>query len=340
MFRSKRLVSSMLSKQHTVLLISSAIASACTVGIAATASAQQKHSIWMALPPPEAKETTTVKPAKPAPQQKFVMPKMRVAAPNAVQNSTQPAAQGNAQPPAETASGAEAGASASATTPATTGMPQVFALPPSKDAKTNASSFPGYPTANEIPLVNAVCPGVNPRKLIVDRLQEMGVSTNTEVFKLAHLDIIDSPEVQKLFPKRLFYSLRTPYGASKPPDPLAKRTILLLDDVGNFMPMTDWTELQRLFISQGIKVSDEQVAAQTTKAWMALHQQLVRSDAFAFEAPSEPQITKAENGSITAQGQLDAEYEGKKVGHLKVYLQFDQNGRLSMVNEDSTLPPG
>ncbi len=334
MFRLNKLVSSFLSEKQTSLIVSAAIAPALSLLLHAPVVAQQKHSIWMALPPPEAKENVPAKPQKPAPKQNFVMPKMRVASPNAVTN-TQPQA---ATP--ESTTGAAAGAASGANVPAATGMPQAFALPPSKDSKPPASTFPGYPTPNEIPLVNAVCPGVNPRKIIVERLQEMGVSTNTETFNLAHLDIIDAPELQKLFPKRLFYSLRTPYGASKPPDPLAKRTILLLDDVGNFMPMTDWTELQRLFISQGIKVSDEQVAAQITKAWMALHQQLVRSDAFAFEAPSEPKITKAENGSISAQGQLDAEYEGKKVGHLKVYLQFDQSGRLSMVNEDSTLPPG
>ncbi len=317
-------------------LVIAAIAPALSIAIlsASPAHAQQKHSIWMALPPPDAKDTTPAKTPATPPQKTGIFG-----------HKTAPAAtikvlpaRAATQPGAAPTPAGGATATGSSTQPGTLAQPQVFALPPSSTA--NNTTFPGYQTANETPLVNSVCPGVNPRKIIVERLQEMGISPTGEAFKNAHLDIIDCPELQKLFPKRLFYSFRTPYGAPKPPEPLTKKTIILVDDAGNVMPMTDWTELQRMFIAQGIKVSDEKIAAETTKAWMALHQQLVRSDAFAFEASAEPTITKAENGSISAQGQLDAEYEGKKVGHLKVFLQFDQSGRLSMVNEDSTLPPG
>lgn len=202
------------------------------------------------------------------------------------------------------------------------------------------NSLPGYFSGNEVQIVNAVCPGMDSRGKIYRYLQEIGAPLQSDTFKLAHLDIVDCPELAKLFPKRLFYSLRTPYAAAKPPDPLAKRSIIMLDELGNVSSLTEWTELQRLFVSLGLKVEDEKSATEMTKAWLALHKQLFRSEAFALEPSIEPKVVKADNGAISAASQLDAQYEGKKIGHLKILLQFDQTGRLSMVNEESMLPPG
>jgi hypothetical protein len=150
------------------------------------------------------------------------------------------------------------------------------------------------------------------------------------------------PDLAKLFPDYSFYAVVFPQWpvARMPPEPLKSANVFAIDKKGSVQGLTTKEELEAFFRKNLPPVNDETAAKGAVRAWLASAQVLATDGWFKFNVTEDSiTVTKAATG-LQAAGKATVNPNGGNRGEIAVALDFDDRGKLTVVQQKSNLKAG
>jgi len=153
---------------------------------------------------------------------------------------------------------------------------------------------------------------------------------------------VKAPTLATLFPDHSFYSIAFPsYPVARmPPQPLKSRNLFAIDRKGKVQGLTTKEELEAFFSKNLPAVKDETAAKEAVRAWLALAQLLATDGWFKFTVPEDSiTVAKAATG-LKATGKAAVNSNGGNRGEIEAALDFDDQGKLTAVQQKVNLKAG
>lgn len=153
---------------------------------------------------------------------------------------------------------------------------------------------------------------------------------------------VKASTLAKLFPDYSFYSIVFPQWpvARMPPAPLKSANVFAIDQKGKVQGLTTKEELEAFFRKNLPAVKDETAAKEAVRAWLALAQVLATDGWFKFTVP-EDSITVAKDATgLKATGKATVSSDRGNRGEIAAALDFDDQGKLTAVQQTSNLKAG
>ena len=150
------------------------------------------------------------------------------------------------------------------------------------------------------------------------------------------------PPLEKLFPGYSFYSVVFPQWPVTmiPPAPLKSANVFVIDQKGKVQGLTTKEELEVFFRKNLAAVNDKRAAEAAVRAWLALAQVLATDGWFKFAIPDESITVAKTAAGLKATGKATVSPDRGDRGEMTVALDFDDQGKLTAVQQRSNLKAG
>lgn len=179
-----------------------------------------------------------------------------------------------------------------------------------------------------------------PRLQISEFVNTLGPRGGAPSLTQAHLQLIDTPELQKLCPEWMFYVLRFPRWpvSMKPPEGLSHNNIFIVKKTGRMGLVVGQEELQGFF--QTLPAPSESQARLLVYGWLQLVTELIQDGMYRFNILENTIAVNSRDGDLIAVGKASVNKEAGNTGDVDVTLIFDKTGKLKGVEEKNTVQPG
>ncbi len=181
----------------------------------------------------------------------------------------------------------------------------------------------------------------DPRLQISEYVNTLGPAGGAPSLANAQVQLLTTPELEKLFPEWMFYVLRFPRWpvAMAPPEGLSHSNLFIVKKTGRMSLIAGQDELQAFFTQTQTAKSDSQ-ARVLVYVWLQLVTELIQDGMYKFNMLDDTVSVSTKETEMLATGKASVNKEAGNTGDVSVTLIFDGTGKIKGIEEKNTVQPG
>jgi hypothetical protein len=203
---------------------------------------------------------------------------------------------------------------------------------------------PGTPSDFELKMISGLTfpSGFTPRAAVAHFVNKLAGKSQMPYLQRARFQFLEEPKLHAAFPDEIFYLLRFPQWpiGFAVPAPLQSNNIFVFDRSGKQVLITNPAELEKFFVSNAGKSTDENSAKLTIETYLMLLEQLAQDGMYKFSVDESSIKTTQNVDGIKCNGISRVIPNGGNKGEIKAELTFDSKGILVYAQQIIDLKAG